>query len=111
LALDPDARGQVTGFFDLKNAVDEVVRTSNLLERTAQTDDYSKYLMNNMNVLAQKDYVLALDKSMKEFREMKTMIQYSNMSADVKRDLILDIQRMENQLTTNIQEVRKLAAK
>jgi hypothetical protein len=48
---------------------------------------------------------------MKEFREMKTMIQYSNMSADVKRDLILDIQRMENQLTTNIQEVRKLAAK
>jgi hypothetical protein len=111
LALDPDARGQVTGFFDLKNAVDEVVRTSNLLERTAQTEDYSKYLMNNMNVLAQKDYVLALDKSMKEFREMKTMIQYSNMSADVKRDLILDIQRMENQLTTNIQEVRKLAAK
>lgn len=111
LALDPDARGQVTGFFDLKNAVDEVVRTSNLLERTAQTEDYTKYLMNNMNVLAQKDYVLALDKSMKEFREMKTMIQYSNMSADVKRDLILDIQRMENQLTTNIQEVRKLAAK
>jgi hypothetical protein len=111
LALDPDARGQVTGFFDLKNAVDEVVRTSNLLERTAQTEDYTKYLMNNMNVLAQRDYVLALDKSMKEFREMKTMIQYSNMSADVKRDLILDIQRMENQLTTNIQEVRKLAAK
>jgi hypothetical protein len=111
LALDPDARGQVTGFYDLKNSVDEVVRTSNLLERTAQTEDYTKYLMNNMNVLAQRDYVLALDKSMKEFREMKTMIQYSAMSADVKRDLILDIQRMENQLTTNIQEVRKLAAK
>ena len=111
LALDPDARGQVTGFYDLKNSVDEVVRTSNLLERTAQPEEYAKYLTSNMNVLAQRDYVLALEKTMKEFREMKTMIQYSAMGADVKRDLILDIQRMENQLTTNIQEVRKLAAK
>jgi hypothetical protein len=111
LALDPDARGQVTAYYDLKNSVDEVVRTSNLLERTQRPEEFAKYLSDNINVLAQRDYVLALEKSMKEFREMKTMIQYSEMDADTKRDLILDIQRIENQLTSNIQDVRKLAAK
>lgn len=111
LALDPDARGTVTSYYDLKNSVDEVVRTSNLLERTMKPDEYAQYLSQNMGILAHRDYVLSLEKSMKEFREMKTLIRNSEMTGDEKRDLLLTITQVENDLTANIRQVRNLTSK
>lgn len=110
-ALDPEARGTVTAYYDLKNSVDEVTRTINLLERTGQYEDMGKYMQDNMQMLAVKDYIQDLEKQMKELREMRTLIRSSQMTGDQKRDAITDITKMENQLTSNIQSLKKLVAK
>jgi hypothetical protein len=46
---------------------------------------------------------------MKEFREMKILIRSASMDADAKKEAILAIDQMENQLTSNIQYIKKLA--
>jgi hypothetical protein len=106
-ALDPKARGSVTAYYDLKNAVDETVRTDNYLTRTMKMDAKGEYMQDYAGLLLTKDYVNSLEKSMKEFREMKTMIQNSPMSADDKRDALSAVIDAENSLTANIKDIRK----
>jgi len=110
-ALDPEARGTVTAFYEMKDSVDEVTRTINLLERTGDYKAWGEYYQDNMNMLATKDYIQDLEKQMKELRDMKNMIRNSSLSGDQKRDAILDITKMENQLTANMQQLKKLTAK
>ena len=105
--VDPQARGQVTAYYDLKNATDEVVRTSNYLERTANYEDLSRFMSDNYQMLANKDYIRDLEKTMKEFREMKVMIQSSRMSRESKRSALDSIEKMELQLTKNISFLKK----
>lgn len=107
-AVDPEARGAVTAYYDLRNAVDEAVRTTNLLERTMDYKNYGEFMKDNMKLLAAKDYVSDMDKTLKELREMKTQIRISTLSADQKRDNITSINRMENALVRNIQELKKM---
>lgn len=110
--LDPDARGTVTAFYDLKNEVDKVTRTINLLERTTKFEDMGEYLTENINVLAVKDYIQDLEKDMKELREIKAAIRNSTyMSGDEKRDALLNVTKLENNLTSNMQMLKKLASK
>ena len=106
-ALDPKARGSVTAYYDLKNAVDETVRTDNYLTRTMKMDAKGEYMQDYAGLLIARDYVNSLEKSMKEFREMKTMIQSSPMSADDKRDALSAVIDAENSLTANIKDIRK----
>ena len=105
--VDPEARGQVSSYYDLKHSVDEATRTENLLQRTMNFEEYGKYMKDNVKMLAVKDYVLDLNKTMTEFNQMKVMIRSSNMSADAKRDALLNIGRAENQLAANIQMLKK----
>jgi hypothetical protein len=109
-ASDPDARGYVTQYYELKDAVDTTVRTMNLLEKTSQPDEYVEYLLKNQGTLAFKDYVSDTEKTMKELREMKTAVRSSTMSGDEKRDALLSISQMESALTSNIQEIKKTIA-
>jgi hypothetical protein len=106
-ALDPKSRGNVTAYYELKNAVDETVRTDNYLTRTMKMDAKGEYMQDYAGLLLTKDYVNSLEKSMKEFREMKIMIQSSPMSADDKRDALSAVIDAENSLTANIKEIRK----
>ena len=106
-ALDPKARGSVTAYYDLKNAVDETVRTDNYLTRTMKMDAKGEYMQDYSGLLMTRDYVNTLEKSMKEFREMKTIIQNSPMSADDKKDALSAIIDVENDLTANIKDIRK----
>jgi hypothetical protein len=108
--IDPEARGTVTAFYELKDSVDQVTRTINLLERSGKYEDMGEYMQDNMKLLATKDYVLDLEKQLKELREMKNVIRNSQMSGDQKRDSILDIVKMENQMTSNMQALKKLIA-
>ena len=105
--LDPEARGTVTAYYDLKNSVDEVVRTSNYLERTMNYEDYGKYMQENINVLATREYILDMEKTMKEFRDTRSVIQNSQMDADAKRDALKAINQAENQITANIKTIKK----
>jgi len=106
-ALDPKARGSVTAYYELKNAVDETVRTDNYLTRTMKMDAKGEYMQDYAGLLLTRDYVNTLEKSMKEFREMKTIIQNSPMSADDKRDALSAVIDVENDLTANIKDIRK----
>jgi hypothetical protein len=106
-ALDPEARGTVSAYYDMKNSVDEVVRTSNLLERTSNYKEWGPYMKDNIKMLSTQDYILDLEKSMKEFREMQVLIRSSTMSKDDKREALLNITKAQNALTSNIQYLRK----
>lgn len=108
--VDPQARGQVTAFYELKNSVDEAVRTVNLLERNMQPQEWGEYFQENKGLFAVKDYVLDLEKSMKQYREMKNFVRASNMDADQKKDIILNITTLENQLASNIQQIKKMSS-
>ena len=105
-ALDPEARGTVTGYYELKNATDEVVRTSSLLERTMNFQERGKFMQENIKLLANKDYILDLEKTMKEFRQMQVMIRSSRMDADAKREALLRINQAQNALTANINTIK-----
>ncbi len=108
-AVDPDARGSVTAFYDLKNATDTVVKTSNLLERSQNPEAYAKYVQENVGILASKDYVQEVYNTLMEFSGYKEMIRNTEMDPKEKRDLLLSITRIENHLTSNVQTVRKAA--
>jgi hypothetical protein len=109
-ALDPEARGTVTAYYELKDAVDTFTRTSNLLEKTSKPEDFVKYVRENAGVLGVKDYVLDLEKEMKELREMRRTITSSSMDGEQKKNLLTTIGRAEQNLTANIQTVKKVIA-
>ena len=83
----------------LKNATDSIVRTSNLLERTMNFEERGEFLRDNIKMLASKEYILDLEKTMKEFRQMQVMIRSSNMDADAKREALLRINQAQNALS------------
>jgi hypothetical protein len=105
--LDPEARGTVSAYYEIKNSTDAAVRTSGLLERTMNFKEWGPYYKDNIKLLATKDYMLDLEKTMKEFREMKLLIRASKMEPDQKRDALLNITKAENKLTANIQVIKK----
>jgi hypothetical protein len=106
-ALDPDARGTVTSYYELKNAVDETVRTFNFLERTGKGEDLGEYTRENAKLLMTRDFISSMDKDLKDINEMVVAVRNSPMSAESKRDVQLNLTRAANALTANIQSVRK----
>jgi Large polyvalent protein associated domain 38/ADP-Ribosyltransferase in polyvalent proteins len=106
-ALDPEARGSITNYYKLKDSVDTAVRTMNMLDKTMQPEEFQKYMQDNIGLLAFKDYIGDLEKTMKQFRDMKKTIQSSPMSGDEKRDALSAISKAEINLTSNIQFVKK----
>lgn len=106
--VDPEARGTVTAYYELKNSVDTFTRTSNLLEKTSKPEEFLAYVKKNAGVFAVKDYVLDLEKEMKELREMRRTITSSSMDGEQKKNLLTTVGRAEQNLTSNIQTVKKL---
>lgn len=106
--LDPQAKGNVTAYYDLKNSVDEAVRTSNFLEKTSNFEELGKYNEETLKVLASKDFISDMEKDMKELREMATFVRSSTMSPDDKRDMLMSITDAENAMTANVRYLRKL---
>ena len=106
--LDPQAKGNVTAYYDLKNSVDEAVRTSNFLEKTSNFEEMGKYSEETLRVLASKDFISDMEKDMKELRETALFVRTSTMSPDDKRDTLRSITDAENAMTSNIRYLRKL---
>jgi hypothetical protein len=108
--LDAEARGNVTQYYELKDAVDTTVRTMNLLEKTGESEEYVKYLVANQGTLAFKDYISDTEKTMKDLREMRTAIRTSKMTGDEKRDSLLEISKAESAITSQIQLIKQTIA-
>ena len=109
-AVDEEARGYVTQYYQLKDAVDTTVRTMNLLEKTGESEEYVKYLTKNQGTLAFKDYIRDTEKTMKELREARVAIRSSQMTGDEKRDALLEISKAESAITSQIQSIKKTIA-
>ena len=109
-ALDKEARGNVTQYYELKDAVDTTVRTMNLLEKTGESEEYVKYLKANIGTLAFKDYINDTEKTMKDLRDMRNAVRSSQMSGDEKRDALLEISKAESAITSQIQLIKKSIA-
>jgi hypothetical protein len=106
-ALDPEARGSVTQFYEMQKSVDTFVRTANLLEKTARPEEYVKYVQDNLGLLAAKDYISSIEKEMTKLRDTKRIINSSDMPSDEKRDLLVDLGRLETNLTANIKTAKR----
>jgi hypothetical protein len=108
-ALDPEARGSVTDFYALRNSVHTAVATANMLERT-DPQEFAKYFKDNIGLLANKDYVNDVYKTLKQYNDMRKMVNASSMDGPRKREVLTQINRAEQSITQNIQLIRKSIA-
>jgi hypothetical protein len=106
-AVDKEAKGTVSAYYDLKNSVDQVVRTMNLMERTAQGSEMGAYMKDNARLFGMRDYVSSVEKDMKQLREATVKIRSSSMDPDAKRDALRAITEAQNQLTGRIRALKK----
>ena len=108
-AIDPDARGRVSDFYDLKNSIDQFVRTSNLLAKTAQPEKYQEYVKSNIGLALVKQRIRDMDKVMAKLREGRARVQNMDINPDAKRDLLTKIGRLENNTVANIQLIKRIS--
>jgi hypothetical protein len=108
--VDKEARGNITAYYALKDQVQKSVNTMNYLEKSGNTEEFSKYVTENQALLANKDYINNLEKAMKSFREMRKQFNGMNVSGDEKLKMLTELGQAENNLTINIKEVKKLIA-
>jgi hypothetical protein len=106
-ALDKEARGTVTSYYELKKEVDQAVRTYNFLERAGQGEDLAEYTRENAKMLMTRDFISSMDKDIKEINEMAMAVRNSPMSPEAKRDALTALNRASSAMTANIQNVRK----
>lgn len=109
-SLDPEAKGTVTAYYKLKDAVDETVRTINLLERTGRYDELSVYAQENAKMFASRQYISSMEKQMKTLREAALQINNSSMSATEKRDALSTINQAQINMTRHIQGIKKIVS-
>jgi hypothetical protein len=105
--VDPNARGTVTAYYETKNAADSAVRTAALMERTMNYAEWGPYYKENIKVIATQEYLLDLEKTMKDLREMRMQIVANKADPDEKRDALANLNRVEAKLTANIQIIKK----
>jgi hypothetical protein len=105
--VDKEAKGTVTAYYDLKNSVDEVVRTVNLMERTSNIENMGDYIEKNANLLGMRGYISSVEKQMKMLREAAIQIRSSDMSPEEKTESLSAITQAQIAMTANIREIKK----
>jgi hypothetical protein len=104
---DPEARGKITAYYDLKNSVDSVVRTINFLEKS-NDPSIADYAQKNAMLYAAKDFINDLNKEMQDLQDQANMIRSADIPADQKRDILLEITKAQNLLVNDIRAIRKV---
>lgn len=104
----PEGTGTISAYYDLKQQVDEAVRTINFLERTGGYEDLQAYLQDKGGkMLAIKPYIQTLEKDMTMLRDVRRAVQASSMEPDSKREVLDNIRSAEVALTSRIQYIKK----
>jgi hypothetical protein len=99
--------GTVAQYYDLKDEVDEVVRTVNFLSLN-DPEKLEGYLKDNGNTYMLKDFVSSIEKDMKQIREYRNAVNADrNMSGDEKRSILDELHKYEIVLTSDIKAIRK----
>jgi hypothetical protein len=99
--------GTVAQYYDLKDEVDEVVRTVNFLSLN-DPDKLEGYLKDNENTYMLKDFVSSIEKDMKQIREYRNAVNAdTGMTGDEKREILDELHQYEIALTSDIKAIRK----
>jgi hypothetical protein len=114
-AVNREAKGTLSAYFQLKDAVDETVRTVNILTSTGQGDELSSYLegkhrmfgLNTASLLGARGYITDMDAKMKPLLENAKKIRASDMDPDEKRDALSGINEALINITSDIREIKK----
>jgi hypothetical protein len=100
--------GTVSAYYDLKEEVDTVVTTVNMLQRTGNSEDLKTYLEENKKLYGLKSYVATLDKNMKQLNQATRLINASKtMSSEEKREALDKINDAKIKLTERVKLLRK----
>jgi hypothetical protein len=114
-AINKEAKGTLSAYFELKDAVDETVRTVNILKSTGQGDELSSYMegkhrmfgLQTASLLGARGYITNMDAKMKPLLENAKKVRASDMSPDEKRDALSSINEALISMTSDIQEIKK----
>ena len=109
--LDKNAKGTATEFYELQHETDAMVRTINILERDGRFEELAEYQQEHLSTLATKEYVAAVNKTLKEIGRMDRAIRNSSLDPDEKRDIILALTQQKNAVTAYIRDLRKEMSK
>jgi hypothetical protein len=104
---DPEARGKITAYYDLKNSVDSVVRTVNFLEKS-NDPTIAQYVEKNAMLYAAKDFINDLNKQMQDLQDQANMVRSADIPPDEKREILLEITKAQNLLVNDIRAIRKV---
>jgi hypothetical protein len=112
--MNPEAKGSVTAYYELKGAVDETVRTMNLLEKTGRGEDLTEFMqgkhrlfgMSNAKLYGIKDYISSVDKNLKTLQDAAIKIRASKMSPQEKQEALTQINMAQIGLTQSVFSVK-----
>ena len=112
--MNPEAKGSVTAYYELKGAVDETVRTMNLLEKTGRGEDLTEFMqgnhrlfgMSNAKLYGIKEYISSVDKNLKVLQDAATKIRASKMSPQEKQEALTQINMAQIGLTKSVFSIK-----
>jgi len=108
--IDPEAKGKVSAYYDLKDQVDTVVRTINMLQKN-HDPSLEQYWKDHAALYTARHYVNNLDQKMQRLNAQAAQIRSAAIPPDEKRDTLLEITKAQNALLDEIQTVKKELAK
>ena len=103
---NPEGKGQLNDYYDLKNLSDEVTNTLNHRRKFGTPEDALQYATDNKAILSIRGQVNAISNQMKILREQRKRIIASNLSSDEKRNQLNIIDARINNMVQNIGALR-----
>lgn len=106
----PLAGGTKEAFFDLKDRVDEVVRTQKFLMESGRYEDLAAYMKENGKLIDAKSWVSNTEKELKSVREIiraTSNLTERDITPEEKREALNSLRRSENYLTEQSRILKK----
>ena len=103
---NPNGKGQLNDYYDLKDRSDEVTATLNNLIKFGSREDVKEYREENKAMIAIRSRINTITNQMKILREQRKRIVNSDLSSDEKRAKIDDIDSRINRQVENIGMLR-----
>lgn len=106
----PLAGGTKEAFFDLKDRIDEVVRTQKFLMESGRYEDLTAYMKENGKLIDAKSWVSNTEKELKSVREIiraTSNLTERDITPEEKREALNSLRRSENYLTEQSRILKK----
>ena len=94
--------------YDLYNDVSEVVATVNKLQKEGRIDELQAYLASRQHILDLKSPVYSMKRQLDKLRQQKQRIISSDMDAEVKRQMIEDLDANMNEYLKVVPRLKEL---